>query len=129
MKRVGPELKMPEVKVPQGVSDFYQDLRDRRLLPVIALVVVAIAAVPFLLGESKEAEVPASTSRSTRERLRRRGGQEVPARRRPVDARASASYKKRLKGNKINPFKQRYTGPVTTNAQLGEGGGETPRPP
>ena len=33
-------------------------------------------------------------------------------------------YKKRLKGKPTNPFKQRFTGPVTTNAQLGEGGEE-----
>ena len=71
MKRVGPELKMPDVKVPKGLNDFYLDLRDRRLLPVIALVVVAIVAVPFLLGDSKEAEVPASTSRSAGEGIGR----------------------------------------------------------
>jgi hypothetical protein len=124
MKRVGPELKMPEVKVPQGVNDFYQDLRDRRLLPVIALVVVAIVAVPFLLGNSKKAEVPPSTS----EALAKASGSSVDRKSELVVVRSTPglrSYKKRLKQrSKSDPFKQRFTGPVTTNAQLGEGGGE-----
>jgi len=123
MKRVGPELKMPEVKVPQGVNDFYQDLRDRRLLPVIALVVVAIVAVPFLLGSSKKAEVPASTS----DALAKVSGSAVDKKSQLVVVQSTPglrSYKKRLKGDPTSPFKQRFTGPVTTNAQLGEGGGE-----
>jgi hypothetical protein len=123
MKRVGPDLKMPEVKVPQGVNDFYQDLRDRRLLPVIALVVVAIVAVPFLLGSSKKAEVPPSTS----EALAKASASSVDKKSELVVVRSTPglrSYKKRLKGKPTDPFKQRFTGPVTTNAQLGEGGGE-----
>ena len=88
MKRVGPELKMPDMKVPKGVSDFYQDLRDRRLLPVIALVVVAIVAVPFLLGDSQEAEVPASTSEALAKASGSADGQEDRARGRAVDARS-----------------------------------------
>ena len=42
---------MPELKAPDFLADLYYDLRDRRLLPLIAVVVVAIVAVPFLLGE------------------------------------------------------------------------------
>jgi hypothetical protein len=63
MKRLGPELKMPklkksDLKLPPVLVDLYWDLWDRRLLPLIALVVVAIAAVPFLLGGGSE-ESPA----------------------------------------------------------------------
>lgn len=59
-KLKGPDLKMPELKVPDFLNDLYYDLRDRRLLPLIALVVVAIAAVPFLLGgDSEEVSVQA----------------------------------------------------------------------
>ena len=55
MKRLkGPELKLSELKVPPFLSDLYWDLRDRRLLPLAALVVVAIVAVPFLLGGKSE---------------------------------------------------------------------------
>jgi hypothetical protein len=56
MKRLkGPELKMPNVKVPPFLENLYWDLRDRRLLPLVALVLVAIVAAPFLLaGDTKE---------------------------------------------------------------------------
>ncbi|HEX3240139.1 MAG TPA: hypothetical protein VHR18_08405 [Solirubrobacterales bacterium] len=45
------------LKVPTAVSDVYRDLRDRRLLPLVALLLVAIVAVPILLSESNESEV------------------------------------------------------------------------
>ena len=62
MKRLkGPELKMPELKMPPFLTDLYWDLRDRRLLPLVGLVIVAIVAVPFLLGGgSEESPPPAS---------------------------------------------------------------------
>jgi hypothetical protein len=53
-----PAMKKPELKVPPVVADFYYDLRDRRLLLPIALVVVAIAAVPVLLGDSEPVAPP-----------------------------------------------------------------------
>ncbi|HEU4599490.1 MAG TPA: hypothetical protein VFS26_07075, partial [Solirubrobacterales bacterium] len=62
MKRIGPELKMPklkggEMKVPPFLSDLYFDLRDRRLLPLVVLMLVAIVAAPILLaGGSDELE-------------------------------------------------------------------------
>jgi hypothetical protein len=65
VKRVGPELKMPDLKnleVPGVVRDLYRDLRDRRLLPLVALALVALVAVPFLLGDSNEAPPPAAGS-------------------------------------------------------------------
>jgi hypothetical protein len=43
-----------EVKVPRAVEDLYRDLRDRKLLPIVALLLVAIVAVPFLLSSSSE---------------------------------------------------------------------------
>jgi hypothetical protein len=55
MKRLkGPELKLSELKVPPVLNDLYRDLRDRRLLPLIGLLLVAIVATPFLLGGSEE---------------------------------------------------------------------------
>jgi hypothetical protein len=56
----GPELKMPDMKVPPFLADLYYDLRDRRLLPLIGLVLVAIIAVPFLLGSSPDEVAPAT---------------------------------------------------------------------
>jgi hypothetical protein len=65
----GPELKLPELKVPDFLLDIYYDLRERHLLPLVALLIVAIVAVPFLLGggssnpEAEESEgATASTS-------------------------------------------------------------------
>jgi hypothetical protein len=64
VKRIGPELKMPklkgsEMKVPPFLSDLYYDLRDRRLLPLLALILVAIVATPFLLKEDSPEPAPA----------------------------------------------------------------------
>lgn len=49
---------MPKLQAPAFVADLYYDLRDRRLLPLIALVLVAIVATPFLLGQDSETEPP-----------------------------------------------------------------------
>jgi len=55
MKKLkGPDLKMPDLKMPDFVTDLYYDLRDRRLLAPIALALVAIVAVPILLGGDRE---------------------------------------------------------------------------
>jgi hypothetical protein len=48
------------MKPPRFLADLYADLRDRRLLPLVALLVVAIAAVPFLLGGKSDEEEPAA---------------------------------------------------------------------
>jgi hypothetical protein len=56
MLKRGPELKKPDIKVPDFLLDIYYDLRERHLLPLVALLIVAIVAVPFLLGGSSETE-------------------------------------------------------------------------
>lgn len=118
----GPELKLPKlgksksggagdgqgraIKPPAFVTDLYQDLRDRRLLLPIALVLVAIAAVPFLLGGS-DPELPPPPAAVG-------GGQ-------PAKASASLAvveatpglrdYRRRLGDRSASdPFKQKYTG-------------------
>jgi len=119
MKRVGPELKMPDLKslkVPPVLQDLYQDLRDRRLLPLVALILVAIVATPFLLGGGAEEEpapapaVPleASTSSSA--------GRSLTV----VEAQPGVrDYRKRLRHRRAtNPFKPHYTGPVLAGTQL-----------
>jgi hypothetical protein len=101
----GPELKMPELKAPAFLVDLYYDLRDRRLLPLIALVVVAIAATPFLLGQKSEAELPpaaAGAITALRETSGRTSTLTV------VEARPGLrDYRKRLRGRKpTDPFRQ-----------------------
>jgi hypothetical protein len=122
MKRLkGPELKLGTPQVPLFLVNLYYDLRDRRLLPLVALVVVAILAVPFLLGgSSEETTEPAP------------GGGPIAALK---EASASGSsqltvveatpglrdYRKRLRARTpTDPFKQRYTAPVLKGAKLNE---------
>ncbi|HXS34601.1 MAG TPA: hypothetical protein VN758_12590 [Solirubrobacterales bacterium] len=119
MKRLkGAQLKMPKLKVPPFLVDLYYDLHDRRLLPLVALVLVAIAAAPFLLsGDSEEAPPPvAGISASP--------GTAVTgtARLTVVEAKPGLrDYRKRLKGRTpTDPFKQRYSGPIHKGGQLQE---------
>lgn len=59
----GPQLKKgSSLKPPAFLADFYYDLRDRRLLPVIVLILVAIVATPILLGQGSEPELPPAAS-------------------------------------------------------------------
>jgi hypothetical protein len=117
MKRLkGPELKMPDMKLPPFLADVYYDMRDRRLLPVVALVVVAIAAVPFLMGGSEEplpAETPEQAAESAR--LQIEDGSTLAV----VESKPGLrDYRKRLKSRTpTDPFKQRYTG-VPATSQL-----------
>lgn len=124
MKRLGPELKMPDLEslkglnVPPFLADVYYDLRDRRLLPLVALVVVAIAAVPFLLGDDGEEAVlppvPAEEAGTAGA-----GAAEGAGRLTVVAARPGLrDYRKRLRRRTpTDPFKQRYTS-LPEGAQL-----------
>lgn len=108
MKKLkGPNLKMPELKTPAFLSDLYYDLRDRRLLPLVALVIVAIAAVPFLLGgDPEEPYVPAQSGGLSAL------GSEKTSKLTVVEATPGLrDYRKRLSDRSpTDPFKQRYTG-------------------
>lgn len=103
----GPELKMPEVKVPPFLADLYYDLRDRRLLPLIGLVVVAIVAVPFLLSNSPEQVAPV-TSEGGSASGSAAGSSELAV----VEATPGLrDPKKRLKGQTAtDPFLQKFAG-------------------
>jgi hypothetical protein len=114
MKRPkGPDLKMPDLKVPQFATDVYYDLRDRRLLPLVALVVVAIAAVPFLLG-GDAGEVRPPTGDHPEAPIATTGARLTVVPSTP----ALRDYRERLRGrSRTDPFKQRYTG-LPGGAQL-----------
>jgi hypothetical protein len=105
----GPELKMPEWKVPPLLVDLYWDLRDRHLLPLVGLVIVAIVAVPFLLGGgSDESAPPASTAAVSSS-----AGGSPASTLTVVEAKPGLrEYSKRLDHRKpTDPFEQRYTSP------------------
>lgn len=123
MKRPkGPELKMPELKTPAVLNDLYYDLRDRRLLPLVALVVVAIAAVPFLLGgKQKDFVAPPAGGLSAL------GSPEKTSKLTVVEATPGLrQYKKRLAHRSpIDPFKQRYVGlPASATVESSGAGAE-----
>jgi hypothetical protein len=112
MKRLGPELKMPDLKnlkAPDFLADVYYDLRERRLLPLVALVVVAIATVPFLLGGDVEepAPPPALGAGAVEE-----AEEAASTRLNVVEATPGLrDYRKRLRGRSpSDPFVQKYTG-------------------
>jgi hypothetical protein len=125
MKRPkGPELKTPSVKVPAIVEDVYWDLRERRLLPLVALLVVGIAAVPFLLGGSEEPPAGAGSAAAPGA-MADEGATLTVVQAKP----GLRDYRKRLSDrDSSDPFRQQYAAPTTDEAQLNpetseEGGG------
>jgi len=125
MKRLkGPELKLSELKVPPFLTDLYWDLRDRRLLPLVALVVVAIAAVPFLLsGKSDESSTHGVVAIAT---PAAGAGGSNSSTLVAVEAKPGLrDYHKRLSHRSpTDPFKPRYSGPQLAGSELGGEGGE-----
>lgn len=109
MNLKGPDLKMPnlklsELKAPPFLADVFFDLRERRLLPLVALVVVAIAAVPFLLGGDAEEPLPPVDPATLAEEATQGSSLNV------VEAKPGLrDYRKRLQGKPTDPFVQRYT--------------------
>lgn len=97
---------------PPFVKDLYLDLRDRRLLPVVGLMVVALIAVPMLLSSSPKAEeaggagLDASSAQLA---------SELALETQPVvlaDGGGIRDYRKRLRDfRRKNPFKQQMTTP------------------
>ncbi len=118
MKRLkGPELKLPELKVPSPLRDLYLDLKDRRLLPLVGLILVAIVATPFLLGGGGD-ELPEPAPAPSA------GGSPQEASLTVVPAEPGLREpSKRLAGRPSkNPFKPHYTAPVLNpgSAPVGE---------
>jgi hypothetical protein len=124
MLKKGPELKMPDVKVPPFLLDVYYDLRERHLLPLVAILIVALVALPFLIGsgssetESEEAESAIATP-STFSASKLVVAKAAPGLR---------DYHRRLSEEHAkNPFVQHYTEPEGgEGGSAGSAGGEEP---
>ncbi|HEX5593054.1 MAG TPA: hypothetical protein VFX35_06880 [Solirubrobacterales bacterium] len=118
MKRLGPELKMPklkggEMKVPPFLSDLYLDLRDRRLLPLVALILVAIVATPVLLAGGSEEPEPTPGPSAVASGAAPAADSLTVVKAQP----GLRNYKKRLAHRRpTNPFKQRFTSPQNVQA-------------
>ena len=127
MKRFkGVRPNLSGMKVPPVLDDLYWDLRDRRLLPLAALIVVAIIAVPFLLGGDAEVEPPAKApTASTSSAL---GDAEAASLVVVESTPGLRDYRKRLAGRTpTNPFQQHLATPKGTGAQLPEPTGGSSR--
>jgi hypothetical protein len=113
---------MPSPKVPGGVADFYHDLRDRRLLPVVVLVLVAIVATPILLGQKSETPLPPAASGAL-DALGHSSRQTASLT--VVEAKPGLrDYRKRLHDRKpLDPFRS-LGKPNLEGARLGKGEGE-----
>jgi hypothetical protein len=112
----GPDLKMPDLKMPAFVTDLYLDLRERRLLPLVALVLIAIVAVPFLLSSGTKPKpvpvAPAPPAASNASELT--VVQATPGLR---------DYRKRLRGRTpTDPFKQHEASVNLSGTKLGSKG-------
>jgi hypothetical protein len=105
----GPELKMPEWKMPPLLVDLYWDLRDRHLLPLVGLVIVAIVAAPFLLGGGSDESAPPASTAAVSSAASGSPGSTLTV----VEAKPGLrEYSKRLDHRKpTDPFEQRYTSP------------------
>jgi hypothetical protein len=113
---------MPELKAPAFLTDLYYDLRDRRLLPLVALVLVAIAAAPFLLGSKSEgvSSLPVGGPSAAIEAAGGKGSGLTVVEATP----GLRDYRKRLRDRTpTDPFKQRYTGLPKSALVLSEVGG------
>lgn len=111
---------MSDLKVPDFLVDLYWDLRDRHLLPLVALVLVAIVATPFLLGGGSKQSPPNGPS----------AGASVAPSPEPISSHLTVvqakpglrDYHKRLHHDTPkNPFRQHFTSPDLKGAKLGGG--------
>lgn len=114
MFKKGPELKVPDLKVPDFALDIYYDLRERRLLPLVAILVVALVALPIVLSgsdsSSGEEETVFATPSSTAPTSKLVVAKAAPGLR---------EYRHRLAGTPKDPFKQQYAEPE--GSESGEG--------
>lgn len=109
----GPEFKFPDLKVPDFMLDVYYDLKERHLLPLVAILLVALVALPIALSRSSGSEeAEESVAIATPSTASTSGlvvAQAAPGLR---------DYRRRLSGHTAaDPFVQRFSG--------GGGGGET----
>lgn len=126
MLKKGPDINLRDIKVPAALQDLYYDLKDRHLLPLVALLIVAILAVPIVLGQSGpgESEEPPAAAVATPS-VAASGSGELVAKATP----GLRDYRKRLsRMEATNPFKQQYASKgdeESSAAGSAEGGVET----
>lgn len=125
----GPELKLSglkDLKVPGFLQDVFYDLKDRHLLPVAAILLVAIFAVPIAISDSGSGEEAggaageAGISSDT-------GGTEPTGALVAESAPNLRKYQRRLEGRSAaNPFEQKFQqSQSSTDSESGGGEGSS----
>jgi hypothetical protein len=98
------------MKPPRFLINLYRDLQDRRLLPVVALLLVAIAVLPIALGQGSETPPPAPAPETVA------GAEDIPTL--PAVLAADPGlrdYRDRLKSlSSKDPFAQHFSGSSET---------------
>ena len=123
----GPDLKLAEIKVPDFLHDLYHDLKDRHLLPLVAVLVVAIVAIPIALSQSSNSEEaePGATASTLPAAGGSGSGTLVVAKSAP----GLRDYHRRLKrAQAADPFKQQYQGGTGEGAETSTSASEAGAP-
>ncbi len=111
------------MKPPALVENLFRDLRDKRLLPVVGLLLVLLVAVPILLGGG---DSPPSTAAAPGSATLGDTGADVPETEAVVLAEVPGirDYRERLKDfQRKNPFRQQLSNPPKSATVAGAGDG------
>jgi hypothetical protein len=124
-EKASPSSPGAGARVPKPLVDLYWDLRDRHLLPVIGLLIVAMAAAPILLsgkGGGEEEVTPVASAPGGSGKVADATFDVVPA------GSSLRDYKKRLGHREaVNPF--RGTSPGATGSSSSSGSDEGSQEP
>ena len=107
----GPDLKLSNIRMPDFLVDIYWDLKDRHLLPLVGVLLVAIVAAPILLSQSGGSEESAPASPPTAGASSVLGTSDGNAQVVANSAPGLRNYRQRLRHLRAkNPFRQQYAG-------------------
>lgn len=124
MLKKGPEIKLSDLKVPDFLYDLYYDLRERHLLPLVALLLVAIVAVPIVASQSgSESAEPGAGEPPSGAGVSSAAPQSglLVAKSTPT----LRDYRRRLERLQAkDPFKQQYNDDEAPSTSSSPGGGE-----
>lgn len=123
----GPELKLSGIKVPDFLYDLFYDLKERHLLPLVALLTISVVVVPIGLSRttasSPEEEAPAVTPSAA--------GAEASTLIVAKSAPGLREYSRRLKDARaLDPFREASEAAAASEVSAtGTTNGETPVAP
>jgi hypothetical protein len=100
---------------PQLLTDLYRDLRDRRLLPLVLVLVVGLAVVPIALSSKSSSAPPASPSQAAVAKQ-----SNAPPTQVVISDPGLRDYRRRLSGDPKDPFVQLFTAPSGDGTSGGE---------